>query len=751
MMRNGLLLERKVVSQRANNRLRRSFAATAWLALSVWLAMATGLPLPSGLRFDSGPSAHAQQPGETKIGYQIDVPVPLESRAASTLLDQLVRLGEGAPEGERTTVVLRYADHEPDAGRETAFEDALKVARALAQPELRQLRVVSLVECEVIGHSVLPIIASDLLLVSGDAVIGNASAGESSSDETIQLTYQSIAARRGLFPPAIIEGLVDRDVEVAEVSKVGGGRVFAAGDELKRLREASEVLEEESWSASGAPLVVDAVRLRSARIAAASLDSIDEAAEILDLAELNPISDRVAAGEAAGVYLEISGVIARNRARRWQSNLSSTLDAGNIDTWVISIDSAGGSLSDSASLAGWFAQPEPPLRSVAGLIRGEARGDAALIALSCKPLFMTPDSRIGGEGAEQVSPEQLERYRELIEEVGRSTKRSPALMLGMLDPQLEVFRYTNRKTGRVRYATEADLIANVDDPDAERERWERGERIDLSEGLTAAEAINLGLADGESRSVEDTSRRVGLSGTPPPVTDRGFIQFVEDLGRSNTLAFFLLFIGFSALSAEANAPGLSFPGFIALVCFALYFWMKFLAGTAEWLELVCFSLGIICIAIEIFLVPGFGVFGIGGLALTVLGVVLMSQTFVIPKNTYQLEVLTQGVWLALGGTCGLVGGFLLMRIMLPHVPLFRGLVMEASDEAMISEQEKIVDYSYLLGRQGTATTPLRPSGKAKFGDEVVQVVSDGSALSEGELVHVIEVHANRVVVEAIEA
>ena len=191
--------------------------------------------------------------------------------------------------------------------------------------------------------------------------------------------------------------------------------------------------------------------------------------------------------------------------------------------------------------------------------------------------------------------------------------------------------------------------------------------------------------------------------------------------------------------------------FIALICFAMYFWMKFLAGTAEWLELVAFTLGIACIAIEVFLVPGFGVFGVGGLALTVLGVVLMSQTFVVPRNVYQVEILSRGIWVALGGAAGLIGGFIAIRMMLPHVPMFRGLVMEPVDQVMLEESEKLGDFSYLVGQTGTATTPLHPSGKARFGDQVIQVISDGTAIATGDRVRVCEVHATKVVVEPLEA
>jgi membrane-bound serine protease (ClpP class) len=698
-------------------------------------------------------TAVAQEGGNrVKIGYLIDVPVPLETSAANRLLDQLTRLGESAPDGQRVTVVLRYAQ-DIGSGEETEFEDALKLARAMSASELRRVRIVSLVEGEVTGHSTLPIISSDLLIVSSGGVISDASAGESSADETIALSYRSIAERRGLFPPAMVSALVDPGLELAQVSKVDGDQVFAAGDELTKLRASGDVLGEDVWSAAGVPLRLDAEQLRSARIAAQKVSSLDQTADALDLAELNPISDELVSGEAQGVLLEITGSIVAGRSRRWQSNLTSTLEAGDVNTWVITFDSGGGSLDNSATLAGWFAEPEPPLRTVAGLVRGEARGDAALVAISCKPLFMKPDSRLGGPGAEAITKEKLGRYEELIDQIALSTKRPAALIRGLLDPDLVVYRYTNRKTGRLRYATQQDIIdgaLNAEDEDAEREKWQRGEQIELADGLATKDAIALGLADGESRSLEDTSRRVGLSSAPPAVADRGLVRFVEKLGRSSTLAFLLLFIGFAALSAEANAPGLSVPGFIALICFGLYFWMKFLAGTAEWLELVAFSLGLVCIAIEVFVVPGFGVFGIGGLALTVLGVILMSQTFVIPRNVYQVEILTRGVWVALGGAGGMVGGFIGMRMMLPHVPLLRGLVMEKPDEAVISESEKLGDYGHLLGQTGAATTPLRPSGKARFGDQVIQVISDGTAISTGDQVRVMEVHATKVVVELLE-
>ena len=209
----------------------------------------------------------------------------------------------------------------------------------------------------------------------------------------------------------------------------------------------------------------------------------------------------------------------------------------------------------------------------------------------------------------------------------------------------------------------------------------------------------------------------------------------------------LLMVGFVALSAEMNAPGMGVPGFLAMVCFGLFFWMNYLAGTAEWLELVLLVLGLCCIALEVLVLPGFGVFGIGGLIMTIASIVLMSQTFVLPQNSYQLTVITRGLWAALGSLLGLFGGFVLMRQFFPHLPLFRHLIMEMPDAVAIDQAEKLADFSALLNQTGLTTTPLRPSGKARFGDEIVQVVSDGSMIEKGAEVTVIDVQGAKIVVE----
>lgn len=704
---------------------------------------------PSGKTNESESDAVQQVPAEVgKRGYLTEITLPLTSQSVDELIAAL-KVAAAATSGAagRKPVVLHF-QKQRSTGETTPFEVALKLSRALTGADTRTLRTIVWLDGQVKGHAVLPILTTDTLLVGPGAVLEGFLSEAERGDEIIQVNYSGLAAKRGLFPAQVVECLLEPDRELVRVTTIGGTTVFASGESLVKLRETGQAVNENQWSSAGQPLVMSANQLVEARIAAAMVQSQNELAEFLDLAKLVPLQGGAASETAQGVLCEITGSIASNRADRWQSNLNASLAEPTTNAWMIRIDSDGGSFDSSVGLAESFSQLNPPILRVAGYLENEARADAALVALSCKPLLMNPQAILGGQGASTIEPEQIEMQKERLESIARQTGRSLGLVKALLCPSLEVFSFTNKKTGQIVYSTESELFDPAADPELERQRWTKGQRVDLSQGVDLPTALDLGLVDGESDSLEQASINAGFEATPPLVSERKLIRFVERLGRSRSLMTLLLVMGFMALSAEFNAPGIGVPGFMALVCFGLFFWMNMLAGTAEWLELVLLMLGLGCLAMELFVLPGFGIFGIGGLLMVIAAIVLMTQTFILPSNNYQLGVATRGVWGSLIGLVGLIGGFLLMQKLFPHVPMFRHLVMEAPDLAAMDEAEKLVDYSSLLYQQGVATTALRPSGKAMFGDQLVQVVSDGGMVEKGTQVKVVEVHGAKVVVEA---
>ncbi len=743
----------------------------------VLVIIALRCEIPTSVQAQSAGAAPAAS--KAAEGYVIDIPSPLATRDVEKILSQLTRLSQSVrtasvdPDTKadrRVSVVLHFADpnrsrpiHDErnargellassDIVREstTSLEDSLKLARAISGSDLKRVRPIAWVETAVRGSEVLLVLACESILVSPTASIGDATFGESSSDETTTLIFQSIAKRRGLLPTEIIAGLVNPDETVARVRLSDGSTKLALGDSLEKLRSEGTIVEETVLSPPGEPLILTSGQLRELRAATGIVNSQGEVADRLGLAKLRHEASE-ANEDAVGVLLRINGPIRSDRVQRWLSNLSATTESGETNTWLVEIDSPGGYLSGSASLAATLADPGTSIRSAGGYVSREARGDAALIALACRPLAMHNDATLGGSGADAMSAEGVAAQRELIEFVAGLTGRSETLIRGILDPELTVYRYVNRRTGRIRYAVPSEMASEINaDQTGGRSDWKREERIELSDGLSAHRAIELGLADESVESLKTVAADLGLSSVPAQLADRGLVRWVERIGRHDGIAFGLLVLGFMMLSTEASAPGLGVPGFLAVLCFAFFFWIKFLAGTAEWAELLAFGLGLTFLAIEIFVLPGFGIFGVGGLALTVLGVVLMSQTFVIPRNSYQANQLAQGLWMAIGGMGGLVIGFLIVCAFLPQAAVVSGLAME-SPTSDIDRLERIADYDYLAGTTGIAATRLRPSGKAKFGDQVVAVVSDGSAIDPGQNVRVIQVHGNRIVVEAVDA
>jgi membrane-bound ClpP family serine protease len=221
---------------------------------------------------------------------------------------------------------------------------------------------------------------------------------------------------------------------------------------------------------------------------------------------------------------------------------------------------------------------------------------------------------------------------------------------------------------------------------------------------------------------------------------------------SPEIAGALLFVAWFALMIEFMSPGLSGAGFVSGLCFLLFFWAKFLHGTAGWLEVLLFVAGVICVAIELFAVPGVGVFGIGGGLLIVASIVLASQTFVLPSNVYQWEQLPTSMFMVVAAGAGVFGALVFMRRALTEMPVFRRVSLEKPDQQrqqQIGRQEALVHLEHLVGQQGVVVSQLTPGGKARFGDQTVSVLSDGDVIAKGRVVRVVEVRGSEVLVREV--
>jgi membrane-bound serine protease (ClpP class) len=272
-------------------------------------------------------------------------------------------------------------------------------------------------------------------------------------------------------------------------------------------------------------------------------------------------------------------------------------------------------------------------------------------------------------------------------------------------------------------------------------------------------AVELKLSQGTASTHEDLKTRFQLPGEFIVLRHTGVDTAV--LVLNHPLITGLIFvIGLVALYVEFSFPGTFVGGLIAGLCFAIFFWSRFLGGTAGWLEVILFIGGLTFICMELFVIPGIGIAGITGVLLLIASVVMASQSFVIPHNSRELNTtLTQ---------VGIVGGSGVMFIIaaaifsryLGAIPVVKSLMLEVPQTSLAGDApvgtgllaaSALSSVPVSIGEHGIADSPLRPAGKARFGDRFVDVVSDGVFIDREKPVRVVEIAGNRVVVREAES
>jgi membrane-bound ClpP family serine protease len=185
-----------------------------------------------------------------------------------------------------------------------------------------------------------------------------------------------------------------------------------------------------------------------------------------------------------------------------------------------------------------------------------------------------------------------------------------------------------------------------------------------------------------------------------------------------------------------------------VVCFLIFFWMNLFQGTIEWLEILLIVAGIGCLLTEIFLLPGFGIFGLAGLVMLAAGLLLAGQSFTIPTNRYQLEKVVQGLGQMGLGMIVLLGALVVFHKQLAKLPMVRWFALDQplSDKFVVAMERLDEDRQMLKGRFGTTMTRCNPHGKALLGDMVVDVVSKSGWIDEDIPIEVVDIKENQVMV-----
>jgi len=178
---------------------------------------------------------------------------------------------------------------------------------------------------------------------------------------------------------------------------------------------------------------------------------------------------------------------------------------------------------------------------------------------------------------------------------------------------------------------------------------------------------------------------------------------------------------------------------------ALFLWGHWLVRLAGWEEVLLIGIGLILLAIEVFVVPGFGIFGGLGIAAVLSG---LGLSLVGAGATWGVILFALGqVLLAL--LIAIVVALAFLRVV-PRLSFGRPLVLETGLTAESGYASAPEADRRWLGKRGTAASTLRPAGIAHFDRERVDVVTEGEFIETGEAIEVIRVDGNRIVVRPVQ-
>jgi membrane-bound serine protease (ClpP class) len=379
---------------------------------------------------------------------------------------------------------------------------------------------------------------------------------------------------------------------------------------------------------------------------------------------------------------------------------------------ILDIDTPGGRIDAAWEIIDDIRDAKVP---VYAFVNRRALSAGAMIALAADGLYMRPGSTLGaatpvdGQGtkaSEKMVSAMRSEFRALAEERGFD----PRIGEAMVDEAIEV----------------PGVVA-------------AGQLLTL----TTEEAIGLTVASGVVEDYESLLSVVGIDAAETIDMRTNWAEGVVRFLTNPVIAPFLLSLGFLGLIIEIKTPTFGLAGGIGVLCLAGFFGARLIVNLAGMEELLLLGFGVALLAAEILVIPGVGIAGVLG-TMAVFGSVTLSMIGSFPTMNEVISAVGVVAFSIL--VVGAVA-FALVR----HLPHSRSLSGILLDESTSRETGYISapDRQDLIGAIGLTTTDLRPSGTAEFGDDRIDVVTEGPFLDAGVRVKILHAEGYRHVVREV--
>ena len=406
----------------------------------------------------------------------------------------------------------------------------------------------------------------------------------------------------------------------------------------------------------------------------------------------------------------------------------------SVDYILIHMNTYGGTVLDADSIRTKILNSNIP---VLVFIDNNAASAGALISIACDSIYIRPGGNIGAATVVNQTGEVMpDKYQSYMRSVMRATAEAQG--------KETFFEDGNELT---RWKRDPAIAEAMVDPSTYIEGI-----IDSTKVLTftVREAIENNYCEGEATSVANLCELAGIK-------DYEIVQ--HEITAMDKIIHFLinpfihgllimLIVG--GIYFELQSPGIGFPLAAAIVGAVLFFAPLYLEGLADNWEIIVFIAGIVLIGVEVFVIPGFGIAGVSGIILLILGLTLsMIGNVVFDFQGVHLE----GAFTALAIVVSSIFISIILSIYISKKLLISSplnfLVLKSTQqksEGFVSVDTEAVE---VVGKQGVAMTILRPSGKVIIDEEIYDAKADISYIEKGEKIEVIRFESGQVYVKKV--
>ncbi|GHT63409.1 hypothetical protein FACS189451_10080 [Bacteroidia bacterium] len=408
-------------------------------------------------------------------------------------------------------------------------------------------------------------------------------------------------------------------------------------------------------------------------------------------------------------------------------------NAMNADAVLLHLNTYGGTLVDADSMRSAILYNPVP---VYVFIDNNAASAGALIAIACKKIYMREGASIGAATVVNGMDGQAmpDKYQSYMRSIIRATAESQGKK-AVINGNDTVYEWVRDPKIAEAMVDDRTVIPNVSDS---------GKVLTL----TALEAVKVGFCDGIAENTHQViTQYMGykdyqLAEYKPTLLDnlKGFLM-------NPAFQAVLIMIIVAGIYFELQTPGIGFPTFAAIGAAILYFTPLYLDGLAQNWEIIVFIIGIVCVFLEIFVFPGFGISGILGIICVGAGL-----AFALLNNDYfsfkevRMPDLSRALLTVLSGLLLGFGIILWLSTRIGEKGMFRKVALTADLENAGSVNPETYG---LVGKTGTAMTVLRPSGRILIDNEVYDAVSNQSFIENGKKVKVVKFENMQLYVEEL--